>query len=149
LWQTLILSRWKSILAYLPVETVIRDRQAEYYRTLAQADDHADATPFVEFMLGALLAAIQESAASDQVKRLLDALRSGEATAADLMLGSGLSHRPTFRKNYLEPALVAGLIERTQPDSPRSPTQRYRLSARGRALAATQGAKRQDANPSR
>lgn len=61
------------------------------------------------------------------------------------MAGLGLAHRPTFRRNYLEPALAAGLIERTQPDSPRSPTQRYRLSARGRALANTQGAKRQDA----
>ena len=157
LWQTLILSRWKPILAFLPVETVIRDRQAEYYRTLAQADDRADATPLIEFLLGALLAAIQLSAssdqvvdqASDQVKRLLDALRSGEATAADLMLRLGLAHRPTFRKNYLEPALAAGLIERTQPDSPRSPTQRYRLSARGRALANTQGAKRKEAKPSR
>jgi Fic family protein len=156
LWQTLILSRWKPILAYLPVETVIRDRQPEYYRTLAQADDCADATRFIEFMLGALLAAIQESAASDQVtdqesdqvKRLLDALCNGEATAADLMLRLGLSHRPTFRNNYLQPALAAGLIERTHPESPRSPTQRYRLSARGRALANTQRPKPQDANPS-
>lgn len=151
LWQTLILSRWKPVLAYLPVETVIRDRQSDYYRTLAQSDDHGDATPFIEFMLGALLAALQESATSDQVtdpvtdqvKRLVDALRDGEAAAADLMQRLGLSHRPTFRQNYLEPALAAGLIERTQPDSPRSPTQRYRLSPRGQRLATAQDAGRQ------
>jgi len=77
--------RWKPVLAYLPVETVIRDRQADYYRTLAQSDDRGDATPFIEFMLGALLSALQESATSDQVtdpvtdqvKRLLDVLHSG------------------------------------------------------------------------
>ncbi|MEI7730843.1 MAG: Fic family protein [Verrucomicrobiota bacterium] len=139
LWQTLILSRWKPMLAYLPVETVIRDRQEEYYRTLAQADNNANATGFVEFMLETLKAAIQEAGTTDQVsdqvtdqvKRLLDELSCGEATAADLMSRLQLSHRPTFRKNYLEPALAADLIERTQPDSPRSPTQRYRLSNRG------------------
>ncbi len=50
----MILRNWKPLLAYLPVETVIRDRQVDYYRVLAVADSQADATPFVEFMLGAL-----------------------------------------------------------------------------------------------
>ncbi|MFH1738955.1 MAG: Fic family protein [bacterium] len=144
LWQTLILSRWKPLLAYLPVETVIHDRQEDYYRVLAQADNRADATPFVEFMLEALRSAIEEAVmsdqvgdhVSDQVVRLLDGLRNGEAGATDLMARLSLSHRPTFRRNYLEPAIAAGLIERTQPVSPRSPTQRYRLTEKGRAFLA-------------
>jgi len=45
LWQTLILKQWKPILAFLPVETVIRDRQEEYYQVLEAADNKADATP--------------------------------------------------------------------------------------------------------
>jgi hypothetical protein len=40
-----------------------------------------------------------------------------------------LQHRPTFSANYLLPALNAGLVEMTQPESPKSPTQKYRLSA--------------------
>jgi hypothetical protein len=52
--------------------------------------------------------------------------------SGDLMQTLGLSHRPTFRNNYLNPALEGGWIERTQPDSPRSPTQRYRLTGKGR-----------------
>jgi predicted transcriptional regulator len=71
---------------------------------------------------------------SDQVSRLLDVLGIGEIGAADLMDKLNLSHRPTFRKNYLEPALTAGVIERTQPEAPRSPTQRYRLTKKGRAV---------------
>ncbi len=141
LWQTLILSKWKPLLAYLPVETVIHDRQEDYHRVLEQADNCADATPFIEFMLAALRSAIGEAVTSDQagdhvsdhVIRLLDGLRKGDAGAAELMAGLHLSHRPTFRKNYLEPAIAAGLIERTQPDSPRSPIQRYRLTEKGRA----------------
>jgi hypothetical protein len=36
-----------------------------------------------------------------------------------------LQHRPTFSANYLLPALNAGLVEMTQPESPKSPTQKY------------------------
>lgn len=42
-----------------------------------------------------------------------------------------LSHRPTFRTNYLLPALELGLIEMTIPGKPQSRNQKYRLTARG------------------
>ncbi len=38
-----------------------------------------------------------------------------------------LTHRPSFLANYLRPALETGLVEMTHPDSPKSPTQKYRL----------------------
>lgn len=60
LWQTLILSKWEPILAYLPVESVIRMRQTAYYEALAEADRIASATPFIEFMLQALHDAMTE-----------------------------------------------------------------------------------------
>ncbi len=140
LWQTLILRNWKPLLAYLPVETVIRDRQEDYYRVLAQADEHADVTPFVEFMLKALLDTMSEAVDTDQVcdhvsdhvVLLIETIGGDEMSSADLMKALKLSHRPTFRKNYLNPALNGGWIERTQPDSPRSPTQRYHLTVKGR-----------------
>jgi hypothetical protein len=121
------------------VETVIRERQNDYYQALAEADQLADATPFVEFMLQALFDAIREAIANDQVgdyvtdqvKLLLEYIGNNELSSFDLMKALGLSHRPTFRTNYLNPALVGGWLERTQPDSPRSPTQCYRLSGKG------------------
>lgn len=61
LWQTLILGRWQPMLAYLPVETVIRSQQQDYYAALAASDRASDATPFVEFMLQALHAAMSEA----------------------------------------------------------------------------------------
>jgi Fic family protein len=38
LWQTLSLGRWQPLLAYLPVETVIRSQQQAYYAALAASD---------------------------------------------------------------------------------------------------------------
>ena len=139
LWQTLILRKWKPLLAYLPVETVIHTRQEDYYRVLAVADRQADATPFVEFMLGALRDAVSEALStdqvndqvSDQVAALIRTLGTIELGSHSLMQALGVTHRPAFRSNYLNPALEAQWIERTQPDSPRSPTQRYRLTRKG------------------
>ena len=89
-------------------------------------------------MLEVILEALRIPAASDQVSdqvaRLLAALRTGPKTTADLMADLGLSHRPTFRKNYLHPAMSAGLVDMTRPGSPSAKNQKYRLTARGRRM---------------
>lgn len=72
---------------------------------------------------------------SHQVTELL-LQHKGELNRAELMERLDLKDRVNFKRNYLDPALVAGLIEMTQPDSPRSPTQKYRLTATGQALRA-------------
>lgn len=53
----------------------------------------------------------------------------------------GLSRRPTFRANYLTPALSDGLIVYTIPERPRSRLQKYRLTPQGRSHLATSCAK--------
>ena len=60
------------------------------------------------------------------VRRLLTVIRDEAIPASEIMKRLGLSHRPTFRKNYLDPALEANLIERTIPDKPNSSKQKYR-----------------------
>lgn len=146
LWQTLILSQWKPMLAWLPVETVVRERQADYYRALSAADRASESTPFIEFMLDALLAALQSLDAtdqvtgqvSDQVAKLLKVFKPDESVgAADLMARLDLKHRHSFRSLYLNPALKLGVVSMSAPDSPRSPVQRYRLTDRG--LSARKG----------
>lgn len=66
LWQTLILSQWRPVLAYLPVEAVIREQQDAYYAALSTADQLAESTPFVEFMLQALSVSLVEAARSER-----------------------------------------------------------------------------------
>lgn len=46
----------------------------------------------------------------------------------DIMAKMGIKHRPTFRENYLNPALEEGAIERLYPDQPKHPKQKYRLT---------------------
>lgn len=58
--------------------------------------------------------------------RILRALGDETLSAAELMRRTGLSHMPTFRKNYLNPALEQGLIECTVPEKPNSSRQKYR-----------------------
>ena len=65
--------------------------------------------------------------AGDQVAALLAALKESPKTAAELMAELGLSHRPTFRKNYLLPAMDAGLVEMTRMESPTAKNQKCRL----------------------
>lgn len=54
LWHTLLLSRWRQVLAWLPVESTIRQRQAGYYAALAESDVSGSSEAFVEFMLEAI-----------------------------------------------------------------------------------------------
>src|SRR5690554_6285350 len=75
---------------------------------------------------------------TDPVLRLLQTL-IGEPKAPSVMQADlGLKHRPTFRANYLYPALEADLIEMTIPDKPNSSQQKYRLTAQGKAVVQTQ-----------
>ena len=64
---------------------------------------------------------------SDQVQRLISTMKQEDYTLAELMQLVCLNHRATFQKNYLNPAIEAGLIKRTIPDKPKSPKQKYRL----------------------
>ncbi|MFT5163384.1 MAG: Fic family protein [Alteromonadaceae bacterium] len=149
-WQTLILASWREQLAYLPVETIIKDQQAQYYQALRKSDNSSDSTPFVEYMLAAIKLGLQEAIeseqvndqvsdqvndyVSDQVEPLIQTMRKSpnQAYAVPAVMNTlGLNHRGNFRKNYLLPALDAGLIEMTNPDSPKSPKQKYRLCLNG------------------
>lgn len=76
--------------------------------------------------------------ATDQVKAVIYALKNGPKSRDEIMASIGLRHIPTFRKNYLHPALVGGYIERTIPDNPTDSRQRYRLTAKGLRLCGSE-----------
>lgn len=60
LWQTVILKEWKSVFAWLPIETLIKENQVEYYNALNSSDSDANSTNFIVFMLQTILRTIKE-----------------------------------------------------------------------------------------
>lgn len=149
LWQTLILSRWNPIFAYLPVESVIRDQQAAYCQILAICDRVGNSTAFVEFLLRALLTALEEARSSEALsdkngtksalsRHQVEILRQcrTETAMGELMALAGRSDRTKFRNQILRPLLEAGWVEMTLPDKPNSRFQKYRTTAAGLGLLA-------------
>ena len=129
LWQTLILSQWKSIFSDFPVESLIYLRQNDYYLALQKSATKADCSPFIEFMLQIILEGCTPQVipqVTPQVKQLI-LIMNGEMSKEDLMLALGLKDTKNFRQKYLLPAISENLVVMTQPNSPNSPTQKYRL----------------------
>jgi ATP-dependent DNA helicase RecG len=70
---------------------------------------------------------------SEKTLRLVKVIK-GEMSIRQIMSTLGMKSRPMFLNNYLTPALKLGVVEMTQPESPNSPTQRYRLTEAGKGL---------------
>ncbi len=98
-------------------------------------------------MLGMIRAALDELDAAglteqetgqetEQVRRLLAVVGEDTCSSKELMARLGLAHRPTFLYYYLRPAIDGGWLEMTDPGHPRSPRQRYRLTAAAGRLVA-------------
>jgi len=135
-WQSLILYHYKNIFSFIPIESLVRDRQKEYYNALEDSGTLGESTPFIEFMLETILLAIEQNdqvsdQVSDQVKKLLDILDDEWLNVNEIMDKLELKHKATFRKNYLNPALELEYIEMKEPNSPRSPKQKYRKVING------------------
>ncbi len=138
MWHSLLLGKWNELFYWLPVEELVRERQPEYYDALGKSDKDADSCAFVELMLEIILDTLKKTSVvgnSDlsrnrepqtPTEKLLSVLGDEELSAAELMKRLGLSHRPTFRKNYLNPAMEQGVITMTVPDKPNSRNQKYR-----------------------
>ena len=126
---------------------MIHARQEDDYQAIAESTERTDIAPFIAFMLERILEACRAATpevrpeATPEVDRLLDVLR-GAMSRRELMRALGLKDVEHFRRHYLKPALESGWLEMTQPQSPRSPTQRYRLSPHARARIAQQEAGR-------
>jgi Fic family protein len=136
LWQTLILSEWRALFKYLPVESMVNTNQRSYYKALNSSTKQSDSAPFIQFMLEMILDTCtnanksttpqENPQATPQVKKLLNIIK-GEMSRDELQSALSLKDRKSFRQRYLLPALELGLIEMTIPDKPNSSLQKYRL----------------------
>ncbi len=70
LWHTLLLSKWNPMFAWLPVESIIHDRQGEYYAAINRSNDAASSTCFIEFMLSAIKDAMTEALETETTEEI-------------------------------------------------------------------------------
>lgn len=135
LWHTLILSKWKPVFEYIPIESQIEKFQDEYYKAIADCHTNGSSDVFIEFILEHINNILDDvieqirrpdDALADYVKKMLDVMDyEVPYSTVSIMNLLGIKSRETFRKNYLNPALELGLVIRTIPDKPNSKNQRY------------------------
>ena len=71
LWHTLLLTKWKPMFAWLPVESIIHDRQDEYYNAINRSNYEGESTAFIAFMMSAIKEALQETVQTSGVSEKL------------------------------------------------------------------------------
>lgn len=134
LWQTALLASWKPIFAWIPIESIIKDNQEDYYNAITLSTSQGKSSIFIEFMLDVINKAIKDiitdtrnhyNHINNQITELMKVIESYPQSATELMEKLNLKSRLGFRKNYLQPALDAGLIGMTEPDKPTSKNQKY------------------------
>lgn len=134
LWQTALLASWKPIFAWIPIESIIKDNQEDYYNAITLSTSKGKSNIFIEFMLDVINKAIKDiitdtrnhyNHINNQITELMKVIESYPQSATELMEKLNLKSRLGFRKNYLQPALDAGLIGMTEPDKPTSKNQKY------------------------
>lgn len=132
LWQNIILSHWKEVFVYLPIESLIKKYQKEYYKVIDDCNNSGESTEFIEFMLKMIDESLNNllkninSNTDEYVNKLLEVMDYNiPVSAKELMNKLNLKSINSFRKVYLKPALNMGLIKSTNPDKPTSKNQRY------------------------
>jgi Fic family protein len=118
LWQTLILSRWRPIFSWMPVETLIRQHQDGYYLALqASREPEIDAAPFIDYMLGV----IEETLVGYEARARSNAVAVGVNDGVNVGVNVGVNLSETvLRLLRVEPTLSAAALAARLGKSPRT-----------------------------
>lgn len=135
LWHTILLSKWKPIFEYIPIESRIEKFQEEYYDAIAKCHVEGESTSFIQFMLSQIDKIMDEISVqineesgyvSEHIKKLLEVMEYDVPYTGNLLMEKlGLKSKEGFRRNYLSPAIEMSLIRMSVPDKPNSRNQRY------------------------
>lgn len=135
LWQNVILSKWKELFEYLPIESQIHKYQDNYYKAINNCNRKGESTEFIEFMLEMIDAVLDETITTSlapitevgiNINKLLNVLEYNvPMTANEIMDKLGIKSKETLRATYLDPAIKEGVIALTIPDKPTSKNQMY------------------------
>ena len=135
LWQNIILSKWKNIFEYVPIESMIKKYQNDYYKAINNCNKEGNSNEFIEFMLKMIdevLTELIESSSKEMtqnniyINKLLSVMEFNiPMSANEIMEKLNIKSKETFRDNYLNPSIELGLVKQTIPDKPTSKNQMY------------------------
>lgn len=74
LWHTLMLSKWNPLFAWLPIESIIHDRQSEYYGIINKCNNLGSSTEFIVFMLDVIKYVLRENEVSEKMTEIMSEL---------------------------------------------------------------------------
>lgn len=60
LWQTAILSKWEKVFEYIPIESLIKKYQEDYYKAIYNCNNAGNSNEFIEFMLKMINEAVSD-----------------------------------------------------------------------------------------
>lgn len=79
LWQSVILMKFHPIFEYVPIESLIKEKQQQYYNVLELCDSNGSSTAFIEFLLALVLQSLSELKNDVTVEPQTPALRLDHA----------------------------------------------------------------------
>jgi Fic family protein len=120
LWQTLILKDKFPVFEFLPIESVIKARQVEYYEALGRSDNTGQSTSFIEFMLEVIEESLEDLLSiqnitlsySDRVDTFKDNVREGNFSRKDYLRQFKNISVATASRD-LKSAVDRGIIKKT------------------------------------
>lgn len=119
LWHSLILHQHHPVFAQVPIESLIRDRQAGYYAVLGQCDKAGSSTAFVDFALEITLEALKAAATPRQSRMTAEtriAVAQGHFGKATFSRKDYLAHfhglSPATASRDLQTAVVKRILTR-------------------------------------
>lgn len=100
-WQTMLLSRWKKLFAWIPVETIIKAHQKEYYDAIAQSDANGDSTVFIEFIMRCLLDSVKQYTLDKVTDKVADKVTDKSLTKTEHNILKLISDNPNITINEI------------------------------------------------
>ena len=138
LWQTAILSHWEKAFTYLPIESMIKKNQEEYYTAIQNCNNVGKSNEFIEFMLKIISETIDEMMNSKEMKdksylllsesesKVLECIKRDVIIGAKDIIEQTKLSDSTVRR-ILRKFLINEKIETTN-DNEKSPNKKYKMT---------------------
>lgn len=113
LWQTALLAKWRPMFAWLPIESMVKEHQQEYYDAIASSDKAGNSTDFILFMLQCIKQTIDDIETPKKTPKqiILDLIAENDKVTVQQMADAlGMNKRNAQR--HINQMVEEGLIAR-------------------------------------